>query len=225
MKPRSISRELALFILFQLDKKEKRLDWEKASFQELILGTVRSLSEMAREQIESVGQELSEVTNYLVDYEITHPSNENVPLEEPTRPVAIPNTKQMVAKLESLMNAVNNLQEALYLPELKTLADREDVQNYAKMLVRNVVTHLPEIDRKIDESAKQWRVERFQKMDLMLLRLAVAELQYNPQVETATVIDETLELADRFTDEDSKKFIHGILGAVANSTVGANTDA
>lgn len=216
MKARSVARELALFALFQLEKKGEKLQLEKASLQEIITETVRSLADMAYEQIETVSHEIADLRDYLIDYEIQHPTNEYVPLESPTKPVPIPTTQEMVEKLEKLLAAVENLQEALILPEVNALATREEVRNYCLMLVRHVVAHQATIDKLIDEASTEWRVERLQKMDLMLLRLAVAELRSMDNVEAATVIDETMELAKRFTAEESRKFIHGILGSIAS---------
>lgn len=220
MKARSVARELALFALFQLEKKGEPLQWDKLSLSEMILNTVRSLTLLAQEQIESLALEISQLKDYLVDCEIRHPANENIPLESPTIPVPIPTTREMIGKLEALQRAIENLQEAVYLPEMKALSERDDVQNYCRMLIKTVLAHQAEIDRRIDEAATGWRIERMQKIDLTLLRLAVGELLYAEHVDTATVIDEALDLARQYTDEESRKFIHGILGNIAGIPAG-----
>jgi transcription antitermination factor NusB len=220
MKARSVARELALFVLFQLDKKGEKLDWEKASLQEIVVDTVRSLTHIAHEQIQALMNEIVDLRDAMMDHEVDHPLNENIPTELPTVPVPIPTTHEMIAKLERLMQAAENLNEALYLPEVNALSDREDVRNYCRMLVGHVVNHQEEIDRDIDAAAQGWRVERLHKMDLMLMRLALAELRY-ANVDAATVIDEIMDLANRFTEEESRKFIHGILGGITGTAVGA----
>jgi transcription antitermination protein NusB len=222
MKARSVARELALLLLFQLEKKGEKLHWEKTSFQEMLVSSVRTLCELAREQIESVVQEIATFHESLVEYEISHPDNETIPLELETLPVPIPTTHEMREKLGTLLVGVENLGEALNLSEINALSQREDVQNYCGMLVKNVINHQANIDARIDEAAKDWRLERLQKMDLMLLRLAVSELLYSEDVEAGTVIDETLELAKRFTTEESAKFIHGILGAISQPATEAS---
>ncbi len=221
MKARTVSRELALFALFQMDKKGDKFALNRLNLQELIINTVRSLSTLAEEQIESVGSEIASFRDYLIDYEIDHPENLELPIDIPTRPVALATTKDMMNRLEKLLQSIDNLQEALDVPEIKALAEREDIQNYAMMLVRNVSTHQAEIDQLIGGAAEGWKVERIQKMDLMLMRLALAEIKYAENVDTATVINEILELAKRFTTEESRKFIHGILGNITGEPVGA----
>ncbi len=218
MKARSVARELALFTLFQLEKKGGKLDWDKTSLQELLVNTIRALTSLAEEQIETIAQEVQKTRDFILDYELRHPDNEKVPLEAPTLAVTLPTSHEMNATLEALLQAVANLQEALYLPEIKILSEREDVQNYCAMLVKNVVSHQAEIDALIQEASTDWRVERIQKMDLMLIRLALAELKYTEKIDAATVIDECVELAKRFTDEDGRKFIHGILGQITQTS-------
>ena len=212
MKARTVARELALLTLFQVEKSGSAKPINRASLEDLIVGTVRTLSTLAEEQIRHVFEELATLKSYLIDYEILHPDNEDIPLEAPTEPVPIPTTRDMAVKLESLLGAVENLEEALYLPEVSALSEREDVQNYCYMLVRLVQENQAGIDGKIDAAATDWRVDRLQKMDRVLLRLAIAELSYAKDVETAAVIDESLELTRRFASEESRKFIHGILG-------------
>lgn len=215
MKARSVARELALFVLFQIEKKGGALQWEKASMEELLITTVRSLSSMAEEQIEAVTREIADVQDFLFDEEVDHPLNENVPVDLPTRPIPLPDSQEMCQKLSSLLSAVNLLHEALYVPEIKALAEREDVGNFTRMLVRQVINHQADIDQQIDEASDEWRIDRIQKMDLMLLRLASSELLYPTDADAAVVVDEYLELAKRFTSDESRKFIHGILGQIS----------
>ncbi len=217
MKARSIARELAVFALFQAEKKGEKLVWEKLSLQEQIVDTVRALESLAEEQLETVTHKIAAVKETLLDHELDHPDNEHIPHQLPTVAVPIPTTHDMQAQLDTLLSAVQNLQEALYLPEVKALSEREDVQNYCMMLVRSVTRHQDEIDAKIEEAAQDWRVDRMHKMDLVLLRMAVSELLYVDSIDAATVIDESLELAKRFTDEESRKFIHGVLGQIAKT--------
>jgi len=210
MKARSVARELALLTLFQSENQGETL-------HELTLNAVRTLQSIAQEQIRVVSEEIADLEVFLTDHEIMHPDNETIPVDDPTRPVPIPTTQEMGEKLGRLLQSVQQLEEALYLPEVLALAEREDVQNYCTMLIKLVKKHLAELDQKINDAATDWKVERFHKMDLTLLRLAVAELTYGPNVDAATVIDETLELAKQYTTDESRKFIHGILGAIAGS--------
>ncbi len=63
---------------------------------------------------------------------------------------------------------------------------------------------------------KDWPVERLPQLDVIILRLAIEELQYQAGVPKAVVIDEAVELAKLFSTEDSGRFINGILTSIAD---------
>jgi N utilization substance protein B len=71
------------------------------------------------------------------------------------------------------------------------------------------------IDEKIVENAKGWVLERMPALDRAILRLAIFELMGRPDVPVAVVIDEAVELAKRFSTDDSGRFVNGVLAAVA----------
>ena len=71
------------------------------------------------------------------------------------------------------------------------------------------------IDRTISEQAEGWRIERMPLVDRNILRLALVEMWYVPDVPVGATIDEAVELAKEYATPESGKFINGILGAVA----------
>lgn len=73
-----------------------------------------------------------------------------------------------------------------------------------------------EIDELIVQSAKNWRLERMTRIDRNLLRLGVYELAHRKDVPRAVVIDEAVELAKAFGNENSAPFVNGILDAIAD---------
>lgn len=223
MKARSVARELALFTLYhQETHPTAEGTLERASFAELVVNTVRMLTSLAEDQLQQVVDDVSALKDHLLDHELSHPDNANVPLEASTKPVPIPTTKTMGEHLEKVMQAIEALNEALYLPELNALSQRDDVQNYCWMLVKTVQQHQKELDAKIEAAAKDWKIERMHVLDRLILRLALAEIEHVKDTPTPTVIEEALELAHRFTTEESRKFIHGTLGEL---TEGATPEA
>jgi N utilization substance protein B len=209
-------------VLFQQMTQGKALEWERWSVEELTRNAVRTLSGVAQDQIDRITGELEDWETYLEEVELAHPDNESVPIDEPVRPVEIPNTQQLREKLSSLLTAVHQLQEALYMPEVAALAERDDVRNYCAMLIKQTVQNQAKIDQKIEAAAQGWRLDRLQKMDHALLRLAVAEMEHGEGVDMATVIDEWVEMANHFSDEEARKFINGILGTLAEETTEVN---
>lgn len=88
-------------------------------------------------------------------------------------------------------------------------------REFAESLVRAVLTDAERIDAAIDAASVNWDLERFSRVDLNLLRLAVAELLGSPEVPAPVVINEAVEIARRFSDSKAAAFINGVLDRVA----------
>jgi transcription antitermination protein NusB len=80
-------------------------------------------------------------------------------------------------------------------------------------LVRGTVEHLAEVDRQITKHAEHWRMERMPAVDRNILRLAVYEMT-RAGTPAPVTIDEALELARKFSNEESIQFVNGVLDAV-----------
>lgn len=100
----------------------------------------------------------------------------------------------------------------------KTMADEETKLEakpdpFTEELVRGAVEEIEEIDRRILEHSEHWRLERMSVVDRNILRLAIYEM-LRCETPHPVVIDEALELARRFSGEQSVPFINGVLDAV-----------
>ena len=82
-------------------------------------------------------------------------------------------------------------------------------------LVAGVEKHRDRIDELIGEYAIDWTLERMPVIDRTLLRLAVYELLERDDVPTGAIISEAVELAKRFSTDESGRFVNGVLGSVA----------
>jgi len=85
---------------------------------------------------------------------------------------------------------------------------------YLKELVEGVASHLEELDAFIGRYSEHWRLERMTLVDRNLLRLAIYELLYQPQIPPKVVINEAVEMAKRYGSEASGGFVNGILDQV-----------
>jgi N utilization substance protein B len=83
------------------------------------------------------------------------------------------------------------------------------------MLVEGVEDHCAELDALIEGHARNWSLERMPAIDRNVLRLALYELKDRPDVPVPVVIDEAVELAKRFSTDDSGRFVNGMLSAIA----------
>ena len=87
--------------------------------------------------------------------------------------------------------------------------------SFAVDLVRGVARQLGPIDELLSTHARNWEVERMPALDRALLRLATFELGWRPDVPTAVVIAEAVEMAKQYSTDDSSRFVNGVLSAVA----------
>jgi transcription antitermination protein NusB len=85
---------------------------------------------------------------------------------------------------------------------------------YAEQLVRGVDAHREEIDELLGRHSEHWAVERMPAVDRALLRIGGYELGWEPDLSTAIVIDEAVELADRYSTRDSSRFVNALLSRV-----------
>lgn len=76
--------------------------------------------------------------------------------------------------------------------------------------------HLEEIDQIISQKAKKWSKERMSKVDLAILRLAIYEIYFSNEIPYSVAVNEAVELAKKFSTEESPAFINGILGSIVS---------
>ena len=91
---------------------------------------------------------------------------------------------------------------------------------FAAQLVHGTVERVAELDERIARHAEHWRIERMPGVDRNILRLAVYEMTFGG-TPPAVAIDEALELARKFANEESVQFVNGVLDAVHRETAGA----
>lgn len=96
----------------------------------------------------------------------------------------------------------------------KNFESRGSESKFVERLLAGVVDHLKELDVKIEEAASHWRVDRMGKVDRNVLRLGVFELIYCDDIPATVTINEMIELAKSFADEDSPKFVNAVLDRI-----------
>jgi transcription antitermination factor NusB len=95
---------------------------------------------------------------------------------------------------------------------------------FAAELVGAVLAHQAELDGLIEGAARNWRMSRMAVIDRNILRLGAAQLLHcREQVPPKVAIDESIELAKRFGDDDSGRFVNGILDRIYRESDAAGT--
>jgi N utilization substance protein B len=100
--------------------------------------------------------------------------------------------------------------------EPREVADAE-VKSFAEGLFFGVNDRRDKIDQTISDAALNWRVDRMTRVDRNVLRIAVYELLFEPDIPTRASINEAIELAKRFGTQESAPFVNGILDKVAQA--------
>lgn len=80
-------------------------------------------------------------------------------------------------------------------------------------LATNVINSIPELDQQITTSAPQWPIDKLNRVDLSILRLATYEILHS-DTPPKVIIDEAVELAKEFGGESSPSFVNGVLGDI-----------
>ena len=84
---------------------------------------------------------------------------------------------------------------------------------YINALVRGVAEHAPELDQDISRYAKGWAFSRIPRTTTAIMRVAMYEILYMPEIPRKAAINEAVEIAKKYEDEKVVSFINGILGA------------
>ncbi|MFQ5949240.1 MAG: transcription antitermination factor NusB [Nitrospiria bacterium] len=85
------------------------------------------------------------------------------------------------------------------------------VQAFAKRLVEGVFQHVDEIDRMIGRYTEHWSPKRMALIDRCILRFSIFELLYLEEIPPKVTINEAIEIAKKYGNEDSGAFVNGIL--------------
>jgi transcription antitermination protein NusB len=118
---------------------------------------------------------------------------------------------------EPVEQAISHYYESLYSEESE---NKPKPDKFMEELARGTVANAAEIDKSIEAKSEHWRLERMPVVDRNILRLAIYELSQQA-VPAPVIIDEALELARKFSNDESIAFINGILDAVHRQTLAA----
>ena len=122
---------------------------------------------------------------------------------------------QMLYQWEVGRSSLDDVLETFWLHDDSPAAElSDDHRAFAQKLAAGVVDTVGNLDPVIAESAEHWRIERMNVLDRLILRLAVYEFLHEPDTPARVIINEALELARTFSNDDSVRFINGILDAI-----------
>ena len=203
MQLKSISRELALLLLGQIKKK----DINKLNIESLLSKAIESLTQHWREQLDSCASQLEKANQELLDSEFQVDAG-----------LLIKSQTYLKTCLIDSENILNCLSESIELPRLLALVDQKEIRELALRRVDLVIKKQDEIDHKLDSVMEGWRLKRLPRIDRDILRLAWVDLiDFNTPM--AVTCNEAVNLANRYSDEQGRRMINGVLRKLQNSAL------
>ncbi len=207
LKARPIARELALLTLGQFSA--KTLKQGDTSLEDLMTAAVRVLTSEAQDILETAGGELQQCSDRLLSSQIDA--------------INLRSAHTMVTEAMTLVQtAINRVAMSLDMPEVSQMANQEEVRAYAMELCRCVKNKREELDGLLNQSMVDWQITRLPKIDQDILRIAIAEFKYMG-LPHQVAINEAVELSKRYSDEEGRRFINGVLRRVVE-TMGLRTN-
>jgi N utilization substance protein B len=160
-----------------------------------------TLSEHVRDSLERSAEALQQAQQDLLDSELQAGGDSQLPKVRQHVQKGIANGEQ----------ALNLLSACLEIPRLLVLADQEAVRHGAIDRARAVLRDRDNIDARLDAVMEGWRLTRLPRIDRDILRLAVVDLE-RFGTPPAVACNEAVELANRYSDDQGRRMINGVLG-------------
>lgn len=212
MQARRAARELALILFSQFEKEITK--YSKKDFEEIMVKSVRILSNSAMEELNLTVGSLIDIKDSLDSYEAEHETNLSRPMGVKNKPVQIPMTDEMISKVDTMLDVAEKAILALEIAEFTTLENQSEVKNYTIEIAEQFKQNNKSVDEQIQKYSNGWDISRLVKIDKDILRIAITELLYTKGAPVKVIVDEAVELAKKYSTEDSSSFVNGILAKV-----------
>jgi len=196
---RSLSRELSLISLGLIkDKGDFKLN--KFQIEEILESALESLINHCRDELDNCESDLENASQKILESELQEgiDSSFSSVREE---------LKKSIKKIETVMNT---LSVTLDFPKLIVSSGQIDIREDVNERISNIVNNLKIIDAEIDQSMEGWRLKRLPRIDRDILRLAYVDINYL-STPVAVACDEAVNLANKYSDMQGRKFINGVL--------------
>ncbi len=96
--------------------------------------------------------------------------------------------------------------------------EEDELKNLEKEFIKDIVfgvnEHMSELDALINKFSKEWTLDRMSRVDIAVLRVAIYEMLYRPDIHPSVSINEAVEFAKKYSYEDAGSFVNGILGGI-----------
>ena len=199
MATRSLTRELALLVLGQVPE-QKSASVADLGLDSILDQALDTLTQHWRESLDASAAELDQAQQSLLDSELQQG-------EAGTHDTVRTHLRSSLSSAEQVLNG---LSASLELPRLLLLGDQEQIRRGAMERVQKVLSQREGIDTRLDQVMEGWRLTRLPRIDRDILRLAVVDLE-SLRTPAPVAFNEAVELAKRYSDEQGRRMINGVL--------------
>ena len=208
MQSRTVARELALLMLGQTSDRPAggagaaaTAAGHETPLDTLLHQALATLSQHVREALDQAAADLQAAQQQLLDSE----------LQDEGSSEQLPRVRQHLQEgLSHAEQGLNRLSASLELPRLLMLADQEEIRRGAIERVRAVLRGRADLDQRLDAVMEGWRLSRLPRIDRDILRLAAVDIE-EFRTPPAVACNEAVELANRYSDEQGRRMINGVL--------------
>jgi len=196
---RSLSRELSLISL-GLIKDKGNLKLNNFQIEEIVESALDSLINHCRDELDNCESELENASQKILDSE----------LQEGCDSTFSNVREDLKISLKKIENVMNTLSVTLEFPKLIVSSGQIDIREDVNQRISNIINNLTIIDSDIDQVMEGWRLNRLPRIDRDILRLAYVDINFL-DTPIAVACDEAVNLANKYSDMQGRKFINGVL--------------
>ena len=196
---RTLSRELSLISL-GLIKDSGNLNLTKFQIEEIYESALDSLINHCRDELDNCESELENASQKILDSE----------LQEGVDSSFVNVRKELKESLTKIENVMNTLSVSLDFPKLIISSGQIDIKEDVNKRIHNIINNITTIDSDIDQAMEGWRLKRLPRIDRDILRLAYVDINFL-STPVAVACDEAVNLANKYSDTQGRKFINGVL--------------
>ncbi|MBO8229174.1 transcription antitermination factor NusB [Prochlorococcus marinus str. MU1404] len=196
---RSLSRELSLISL-GLIKDKGNFKLNNFQIEEIVESALDSLINHCRDELDNCELDLEDASQKILESELQEGVDSS-----------FSNVRDQLKKsLKKIETVMNTLSVSLDFPKLIVSSGQIDIREDVNQRISNIINNLNSIDSNIDEAMDGWRLQRLPRIDRDILRLAYVDINYlNTPI--AVACDEAVNLANKYSDTQGRKFINGVL--------------
>ena len=196
---KSLSRELSLISLGLINEKGT-FKLNKFQIEEIVESALDTLIGYCRDELDNCESDLENASQTILDSELREGVDSSFSKVRD-------DLKKSLKKIETIMNT---LSVTLDFPKLIVSSGQIDIREDVNNRIDNIINNLAIIDSDIDKVMEGWRLKRLPRIDRDILRLAYVDINFL-DTPLAVACDEAVNLANKYSDMQGRKFINGVL--------------